>query len=85
MDVLIGIGAFWISTWFMLMYKTIPIITRLVETYEIALVQKFKILHWIILSVSLFLIAPFLWQVVVSDKKKKAFIISYVNALRKEK
>ena len=45
MDVLIGIGAFWISTWFMLMYKTIPIITRLVETYEIALVQKFKILH----------------------------------------
>ena len=85
MDVLIGIGAFWLSTWIMLMYRTFAIIRRLVDTYEIALVQKFKILHWIILSVSLFLIAPFLWQVVVSDRKKKAFIISYVNALRKEK
>ena len=81
MDVLIGIGAFWISTWFMLMYKTIPIITRLVETYEIALVQKFKFIHLIILGLFFLFTAPFLWQVVVSEQKRKLFVVSYINAL----
>ena len=85
MDVLIVIGAFWLSTWIMLMFRTFSIINRLVDTYEIALVQKFKGLHLIILSIFFLVTAPFLWQVVVSDIRKKQFIISYVNALRKEK
>ena len=67
------------------MFRTFGIISRLVDTYEIALVQKFKGLHLIILSIFFLVTAPFLWQVVVSDIRKKQFIISYVNALRKEK
>ena len=42
MDVLQIIGAFWLSTWLMIMFRTFGIISRLVDTYEIALVQKFK-------------------------------------------
>ena len=76
MDVLIVIGAFWLSTWIMLMFRTFSIINRLVDTYEIALVQKFKGLHLIILSIFFLVTAPFLWQVVVSDIRKKQFIIS---------
>mgnify|MGYP003135409013 FL=1 len=85
MDVLIGISAFWLSTWIMLMFRTFSIINRMVDTYKIALVQKFKGLHLIILGIFFLVTAPFLWQVVVSDIRRKQFIISYVNALRKEK
>ena len=52
MDVLAGIGAFWLSTWFMLMFRTLSIINRLVDTYEIALVQKYRGLHLIMASAS---------------------------------
>ena len=85
MDVLIGIGAFWLSTWIMLMYRTFAIIHRLVDTYEIALVQKYKLLHMLILSIMYLLCAPFLIQVVFSDKYRKSFIIKYVAALRNGK
>ena len=84
MDVLIGIGAFWLSTWIMLMYRTFAIIRRLVDTYEIALVQKYKLLHMLILSIMYLLCAPFLIQVVFSDKYRKSFIIKYVDALCKK-
>ena len=85
MDVLSSIGAFWLSTWVMLMYRTIGIINRLVDTYEIALVQKYKLLHMLILSIMYLLCAPFLIQVVFSDKYRKSFIIKYVDALRNGK
>ena len=81
MDVLSSIGAFWLSTWVMLMYRTIGIINRLVDTYEIALVQKFKFIHLIILGLFFLFTAPFLWQVVVSEQKRKLFVVSYINAL----
>ena len=48
MDVLTVISAFWLSTWVMLMLRTFSIINRLVDTYEIALVQKYKFIHLII-------------------------------------
>ena len=85
MDVLQVIGAFWLSTWLMVMLRTFGIINRLVDTYEIALVQKYKSLHLIILSIFFLFTAPALWQIVVSDIKRKAFIISYVNALKGNK
>ena len=85
MDVLTGISAFWLSTWIMLMYRTFGIIRRLVDTYEIALVQKYKLLHMLILSIMYLLCAPFLIQVVFSDKYRKSFIIKYVDALRNGK
>ena len=85
MDVLQVIGAFWLSTWLMVMLRTFSIINRLVDTHEIALVQKYKSLHLIILSIFFLFTAPALWQIVVSDIKRKAFIISYVNALRGNK
>ena len=50
MDVLTIISAFWLSTWIMLMLRTFAIINRLVDTYKIALVQKFKFIHLIILG-----------------------------------
>ena len=85
MDVLTGITAFWVATWIMLLYRTIGIIHRLVDTYEIALIQKYKALHFIIYAFSLLIIAPALWQVVVSDYYRERYIISYVDALRKKK
>ena len=81
MDVLTIIGAFWLSTWIMLMFRTFSIINRLVDTYKIALVQKFKFIHLIILGLFFLFTAPFLWQVVVSEQKRKLFIVSYINAL----
>lgn len=85
MDVLSSIGAFWLSTWVMLMYRTIGIINRLVDTYEIALVQKYKLLHTIILATFYLVCAPFLIQVVFSNAKRKVFVISYINALKGKK
>ncbi len=85
MDVLSVLGAFWLSTWFMVLARTWSIINRLVDTYEIALVQKFRVLHFLIYAISLLIIAPALWQVVVSDIRRKQYVLSYVNALRKEK
>jgi len=85
MDVLTGISAFWLSTWIMLMFRTLSIIARLVDTYEIALVQKYRSLHLIIISIFFLFTAPFLWQVVVSDIKRKQFILAYVNALKGKK
>jgi len=82
MDVLIVIGAFWLSTWIMLMFRTFSIINRLVDTYEIALVQKYKFIHLVILGLFFLFTAPALWQVEVSDLKRKAFILTYINALR---
>ena len=85
MDVLTGISAFWLSTWIMILYRTISIINRLVDTYEIALVQKYRALHFIIYTVMTLLLAPVLWQVVVSDLHRKRYVVSYVDALRKRK
>tara|TARA_Y100000992_G_C21135615_1_gene428721 strand:+ start:170 stop:427 length:258 start_codon:yes stop_codon:yes gene_type:complete len=85
MDVLMGIGAFWLSTWIMLIYRTVGIINRLVDTYEIALVQKYKFLHTLILAIFYLICAPFLIQVVLSNSKRKLFILSYVNALKGKK
>ena len=85
MDVLTGISAFWLSTWIMILYRTIGIINRLVDTYEIALVQKYRALHFIIYTVMTLVIAPVLWQVVVSDLHRKRYVVSYVDALRKRK
>ena len=85
MDVLSVLGAFWLSTWLMVLVRTWSIINRLVDTYEIALVQKFRVLHFLIYAISLLIIAPALWQVVVSDIRRKQYVLSYVNALRKEK
>tara|TARA_A200000159_G_C7081331_1_gene238624 strand:+ start:157 stop:366 length:210 start_codon:yes stop_codon:yes gene_type:complete len=69
----------------MVLARTWSIINRLVDTYEIALVQKFRVLHFLIYAISLLIIAPALWQVVVSDIRRKQYVLSYVNALRKEK
>ena len=85
MDVLQVIGAFWLSTWLMVMLRTFSIINRLVDTHEIALVQKYKSLHLIILSIFFLVVAPALWQVIVSDYKRKKFILGYVNALKERK
>jgi hypothetical protein len=65
----------------MLMLRTFAIINRLVDTYKIALVQKFKFIHLIILGLFFLFTAPFLWQVVVSEQKRKLFVVSYINAL----
>ena len=81
MDVLTVISAFWLSTWIMLMLRTFAIINRLVDTYKIALVQKFKFIDLIILGLFFLFTAPFLWQVVVSEQKRKLFVVSYINAL----
>ena len=85
MDVLQVVVAFWLSTWFMILVRTWRIIARLVDTYEIRLLQKYRVLHFLVYSTSLLIIAPALWQVVVSDIKRKRYVLSYVNALRKEK
>ena len=82
MDVLQVVGAFWLSTWIMLMFRTFSILNRMVDTYEIALVQKYKFIHLVILGLFFLFTAPALWQVVVSDLKRKAFILTYINALR---
>ena len=85
MDVLQIVGAFWLSTWFMLIFRTWSIISRLIETYEIALLRKYRSLHFVIYAISLLIIAPVLWQVVVSDIKRKQYILSYVNALKERR
>ena len=85
MDVLTGISAFWLSTWIMLMFRTFGIIARLVDTYKIALLQKHRSLHFVILGFLYLIVAPVLWQVIVSDYKRKKFILGYVNALKERK
>ena len=85
MDVLQVVVAFWLSTWFMILVRTWSIIRRLVDTYEIVLLQKYRSLHFIIYAFSLLIIAPALWQVVVSDIKRKQYILAYVNALKGKK
>ena len=85
MDVLQIVAAFWLSTWLMLMLRTFGIIRRLVDTYEIALLQKYRSLHFIILSFLYLVVAPALWQVIVSDYKRKKYILGYVNALKERK
>lgn len=85
MDVLTGIGAFWLSTWIMILFRTVGIINRLVDTYEIALVQKYRALHFIVYTVMIIVIAPLLWQVIPFDESRKRFVLSYVDALRKRK
>ena len=85
MDVLQVVGAFWLSTWFMLLVRTWSIIRRLIQTNEIVLLQKYRSLHFIIYAFSLLIIAPALWQVVVSDIKRKQYILAYVDALKGKK
>ena len=85
MDVLQIVVAFWLSTWFMILIRTWSIIARLVDTYKITLLQRYRVSHFLIYAISLVIIAPALWQVVVSDIKRKQYVLSYVNALRKKK
>lgn len=85
MDVLTFVGAFWISTWIMLLFRTWSIIARLIDTYQIVLAQRYKALHFCIYSFSLIFITPLLWQVAFNDEYRKRYVLAYVNALRKNK
>jgi len=69
----------------MLLVRTWSIIRRLIQTNEIVLLQKYRSLHFIIYAFSLLIIAPALWQVVVSDIKRKQYILAYVDALKGKK
>ena len=74
--------SFWLSTWLMLIWRTYPLVMRLVGLKpEGTLIIKYRHIHFVIYSLSLMILTPFIWQVALLDGKRKTWVIAYVNSI----
>ena len=72
----------WLTTWLMLVWRTYPISMRMISNNpKGSIITKYKYLHFVVYTVSLLAITPFISQVAFSDKLRKKWVIAYVNGI----
>jgi len=85
MGLWIVIASAFITTWIMMVYRTWSISMYMIEIKQPEnLMIKHRILGFIIYSLCMTLLVPFIPQVAVSNRARKSFCLSYVKAITKE-
>jgi hypothetical protein len=49
------------------------------------LIREYKKTHAVIYGVSMIFIAPFVWQICFFEEPRRNFVVSYVNAIIRDK
>jgi hypothetical protein len=74
--------SFWLSTWLMLVWRTYPVMMRIIERKpEGRIVLKYRAVHFVMYILSLFILTHWIFQVVFSENKRKMWVLAYVNAI----
>ena len=42
---------------------------------------KYKIVHFIVYALGIFVITPFIWQVAIFENTRKRWVVAYVNGI----
>ena len=74
--------SFWLSTWLMLVWRTYPVMMRIIERKpEGTIVLKYRAVHFVLYIVSLFILTPWIFQIAFSENKRKMWVLAYINAI----
>ena len=85
MEVWTVVSSVWLTTWTIAVFRTYPIIIKLVGSYEGGkLIVSYKLTHAFIYIVSMFFICPFVWQLCFFEEPRRKFVLSYGKAIVKE-
>jgi len=72
----------WLTTWLMLVWRTYFISMRMISNNpKGSIITKWKYLHFVVYTVSLLVITPFIVQIAFSDRLRKKWVIAYVNGI----
>ena len=76
------IVSIWLSTWFMLMWRTYSVSMRMIgKKPEGRYIIKYKGIHFIIYAIGMFVMTPFIWQIVFFEESRRRWVIAYVNGI----
>jgi len=86
MEIWIVVISLWLSTWLMAVSRTYSLIVYMVKDYKGGkLIREYKKTHAVIYGVSMIFIAPFVWQICFFEEPRRNFVVSYVNAIIRDK
>ena len=86
MEIWTVVISLWLSTWLMAVSRTYSLIVYMVKDYKGGkLIREYKKTHAVIYGVSMIFIAPFVWQICFFEEPRRNFVVSYVNAIVKDK
>jgi len=69
----------------MIMLRTFGVITYILQDRKEKLLTKYKIMHFIVYGAGVLFIVPFLWKIILSEKIRKIWVISYCDAVTRNK
>ena len=76
------IASFWLTTWFMLVWRTYSISMRMIgNDQKGAYIEKYKHLHFIIYCLGMFIMTPFIWNVAIFEESRRKWVTAYVNGI----
>ena len=80
------VPAVYVTTWIMNVYRTYPLIRKLVINQPGAeLIVDYKYLHMIIYGTLLLFMTPIVWKLAFSDDHRNRWCASYVNSICRSK
>ena len=86
MEIWTVVISLWLSTWLMAVSRTYSLIVYMVKDYKGGkLIREYKKTHAVIYGVSMIFIAPFVWQICFFEEPRRNFVVSYVNAIIRDK
>ena len=86
MEIWTVVISLWLSTWLMAVSRTYSLIMYMAKDYEGGkLIREYKKTHAVIYAVSMIFIAPFIWQICFFEEPRRNFVVSYVNAIIRDK
>ncbi len=76
------IVSIWLSTWFMLIWRTYSVSMRMIKDHPKGrYITKNKGLHFIVYALGMFVMTPFIWQVTFLEESRRKWVIAYVNGI----
>ena len=86
MEIWTVVISLWLSTWLMAVSRTYSLIMYMVKDYKGGkLIRDYRKTHAVIYGVSMIFIAPFIWQICFFEEPRRNFVVSYVNAIVRNK
>lgn len=76
------IVSIWLSTWCMLMWRTYSVSMRMIgKEPEGHYIIKYKVMHFIVYALGMFVMTPFIWQVTFLEEARRKWVMAYVNGI----
>jgi len=84
MEVLYILLSVYLSTWIMIMFRTFGLIAVILKGRKEILLTKWKTMHLIVYGLGIVCLVPFIWQVILSERIRKTWVLSYCDAVMRK-